>query len=139
MPRPDVELTGVSGSSKLYQFMGISDQQESRGVGVGVQAAVENSAAIGGEKELLATPENWVVGQAFPSRLRASRKYELRVRQTSCYCSMCRVGAYEDCIPAIKYNTLVGMVKNRSGKENPILESRSEDDPFVPPHTFVQF
>ncbi|CAN0402039.1 unnamed protein product, partial [Pylaiella littoralis] len=40
IPRPDVELTGISGSSKLYQFMGVEEeQQESRGVCVGVQTA----------------------------------------------------------------------------------------------------
>ncbi|CAM9666898.1 unnamed protein product, partial [Pylaiella littoralis] len=64
-------------------------------------------------------PSNWVVGRAFAQRLRASRKYQLRVRQTSCYCSKCRVGAYEECIPAKKYKALVGKVKTASGKENP--------------------
>ncbi|CAN0033351.1 unnamed protein product, partial [Pylaiella littoralis] len=99
IPRPDVELTGISGSSKLYQFMGVEEeQQESLGVCVGVQTAdgqvvangevaADNSVAVGEEKELVANPSNWAVGRAFAQRLRASRKYQLRVRQTSCYCS----------------------------------------------------
>lgn len=66
--------TSLTGSSKLFQFMG--NQQESRGVSVGVQAAegvvangeevtVDNSSvvAVGGKKEVLATPENWVVAR----------------------------------------------------------------------------
>ncbi|CAN0331135.1 unnamed protein product [Pylaiella littoralis] len=151
IPRPDVELTVVSGSSKLYQFMRVAEEeQESRGVCVGVQTAastavvngeevtVNNSVAVGEEKELVANPHNWVVGRIFAPRLRVSRKYNLRLRQTSCYCSKCRVGAYEDCIPAKKYRAVVGMVKATSGKENPILASRSEDDPFVPPVPLLQ-
>lgn len=143
IPRPPVVLTGVSGSSDLYQFMGMKDQQdETTGVSVGVQAvcskvladgklvSVDNSLPVGDDRELVAFAGNWVVDRCFPRILKISRKYKLRVRQTSCYCSECRVGAYERCIPAKKYLAVVGMVKIVSGKENPTLVSHSEEESF---------
>ncbi|CAB1100646.1 unnamed protein product [Ectocarpus sp. CCAP 1310/34] len=45
-----------------------------------------------------------------------TKRYKLRVRQASCYCSKCSVGAYDDCVPAKKYEGMVGMVKAVSGK-----------------------
>lgn len=132
--------------------MGVEEeQQESRGVCVGVQTAdgqvvangevtANNSVAVGEEKEPVANPSNWVVGRAFAQRLRASRKYQ------SASCSPNIVLLFEvqgrgirGVYPTKTYKALVGKVKTASGKENPILASRSEDEPFVPPVPFVQF
>ncbi|CAB1115471.1 unnamed protein product [Ectocarpus sp. CCAP 1310/34] len=93
IPRPIVDLTGISGSSKLYQFMGAEVQQEESS-GVGVEAD---------ESIVLTLPA-------------VTKRYELRVRQASCCCSKCSVGAYDDCFPARKYAGVVGMVKAVSGK-----------------------
>ncbi|CAN0449667.1 unnamed protein product, partial [Pylaiella littoralis] len=88
---------GRAGESRCLRRR-TDSSQHSRVVN-GEEVTVNNSVAVGEEKELLTNP----VGRIFAPRLRASRKYKLRVRQTSCYCSKCRVGAYEDCIPAKKY------------------------------------
>lgn len=72
-----------------------------------------------GDKELIAREwvvdkvraKGWVPPKAF------NREWKLRVRGTSCYCSTCRVGHFDDCMVANVYPALVGMIEERSGSE----------------------
>ncbi|CAB1107057.1 unnamed protein product [Ectocarpus sp. CCAP 1310/34] len=102
IPRPFVDLTGISGSSKLYQFMG-AEVQEEESSGVGVEVQTENGVPlVGGEKEVVANPQRWQADESTVLTLpTVTKRYKLRVRQASCYCS-CSVGAYDDCVPAKK-------------------------------------
>lgn len=129
IPRPPVELTGIAGSSKLYQFMGVEEQNEMQGVCVGVQT-VNSSVVVDGESEKVANPTKWFVRKAFPSPKKITKEWKLRVRKATCYCSSCRVGAFSDCGPAKMYPDLVGHLKEVVGKEKIGVRSLSSEADF---------
>lgn len=134
IPRPPINLTGISGSSKLYQFMGLEEQEGVPGVCVGVQAGEREieAGAVDGERQLVPNSEFRAadVWHTYPPANKVKETYTCRVRQASCYCSKCRVGAYAECRVASTYPDLVGMVHNRSGTRKADLrsfETQSED------------
>ncbi|CAN0473788.1 unnamed protein product [Ectocarpus sp. 12 AP-2014] len=95
-----------------------AEVQEEKSSGVGVEVQKENGVSlVGGAKEVDANPQRWQADESTVLTLPAvTKRYKLRVRQASCYCSKCSVGAYDDCVPAKKYAGMVGMVKAVSGK-----------------------
>ena len=130
IPRPDIEVSGVSGSSKLYQFMG-PEEEGVRSVGVGVQEA-DLVGEVSGERVLVPNPEFLAADEwrAFPPPRMVKETYTCRVRQASCYCSTCTVRAYPECMVAKTFPDLVGVIHNRSGKRSAEVSSfgtQSED------------
>ncbi|CAB1099369.1 unnamed protein product [Ectocarpus sp. CCAP 1310/34] len=114
IPRPRVDLTGIPGSSKLYQFMGAENQEQRLRSSLGVEPADSGVVVVAGNEHANPGPE--VVGPA-PRPEKVTRKYTCRVRKASCYCSKCRVGSYPDCMVAKNYPEIVGKVHEKSGKD----------------------
>lgn len=126
IPRPPIDLTGISASSKLYQFMGPEEQPPRLGVSVGVQTAVEGSVDVAAEGREVVPNASFLAAEGWSAHLpaeQAKRKYTCRVRQASCYCSKCRVGEYPECMVAKTYPDLVGMLRDGSGYEKAKLRS----------------
>ncbi|CAN0020459.1 unnamed protein product, partial [Pylaiella littoralis] len=129
VPRPQVDLTGISGSSKLYQLMGAEEQDSVQGVGGLVQAtSVEvqtgDFGVVEAEDKML-TPKEWVTGSSVVWKLaqKFQREWKLRVRRGSGYCSTCRVGRFDECMVAKVYPDLVGEVTAKVGKEKGFLRT----------------
>lgn len=134
IPRPPIDLTGIPGSSKLYQFMGPEEQPGRLGVSVGVQAAVEGSVEVADGERVLVSNDSFLEG-AHPPVPVVKRRYRCRVRQASCYCSKCRVQEYAECMVAKTYPELVGTLGYGSGYEKAKMTSVAcgSDAPLVVP------
>ena len=125
IPRPPVNLEGIPGSSRLYQFMGGVDQEMCPVVECGMvhaESANNNEALLVGERVITARPyEEDSRPWRIPSTVK--REWKIQVRQASCYCSACRVHDFSACKVESVYPGLVGAVKREVVKEKASLTS----------------